>query len=123
MLLLSSASSAPRQDVAGGPSSVVLPAIGQIGLPFLSRRLRAPCVMTTNSRNVPPGDVTVAAVRVVASVVQVAPCGSMIRAAPSPFAPCLMVSAGNRLVAPNSTGVAIRLSVAGSRARSPAYQV
>src|SRR4029077_3558896 len=115
--------SAPRQVAAGGPASGCLPRTGQMALAFLSRRLMPLWVNATNSRKLTPPDVTVAAVRVVASVVQVAPCGSMISAAPSPLLGCLIESAGSRLTAPNSTGVAIRLLVAGSRARSPAYQV
>src|SRR5215510_4493927 len=122
MLPASSASSAPRHVVAG-PSSVALPRTGQMALPFLSRRLTPLWLKYTNSRNVLVPTVTVAAVRVVASVVQVAPCGSTINAAPSPLVGCLIVSADKRLTVPNSTGVAIRLLVAGSRLRSPAYQV
>src|SRR6266446_2030672 len=115
MLPASSESSVPRQGVP--------PITGQMGLPFLSRRLTPLWTKTTNSRNVLLLVVTVAAVRVFGSVVQVAPWGSTTRTAPSPLPGCLIESAGRRLTAPNSTGVAIRLLVAGSTLRSPAYQV
>jgi len=58
--------------------------------------------------------------------VQVEPAGSMTTDPTSPLLPCLMTSAGLRLVPPNSTGVAMTLKsppvVAGARLRSPAYQ-
>src|SRR5262245_32063583 len=122
MLPASSPSSAPLQVVggvpSGAPSGGAAPSIGQMALPFLSRRLMSVWEKTTNSRKMPLGDVTVAAAREFGSVVQVAPWGSITRAAPSPLPLCLIGSAGNRPTAPNSTGVAIRLLVAGSTLRS-----
>ena len=92
------------------------------GVPSLYRRLSPFWITVTKSR-VPLGD-RVALARVarvavafadcwwsaaVSNSVQVWPVGPMTMAPTSPFCPCLIMSAGARLVPPNSTGVATML--------------
>src|SRR6478609_5698717 len=80
------------------------------------------CRTRTNSRNVlRSGLVTVAETRLCGSTVQVALCGSMIKAPTAPFDACLMGSAGIRATEPNSTGVCTMLLVLGSIHATPAY--
>ncbi|MOA33177.1 hypothetical protein D3C78_1544490 [compost metagenome] len=100
------------------------------GVPSAQRMFSAFCQTVRKSRYGTPGAAgfTVALARELVSSVQVDACGITPMAPARPFCGCLMTSAGVRLRAPNSTGVAMMLStlrpawVAGlpSRSRCPA---
>src|SRR4051812_17362908 len=86
------------------------------------RRLMSFCNIITNSRKlVPLLLLTVACAREPRSSVHVEPEGSMMSEPNAPLFECLIGSDDERPVAPNSIGVAMPASVAGSAVTSPAY--